>query len=396
MSETRTREALFERVEGLRPRIDGLIQSGTLKIADAETLERRLGEVLQAFEKVDQDPLGVEVQVATFEVYVARLETPPSLSQEQEAKALRASHWMLGISLGAFMLLVVSNWLSMVLLPDDYRWPKGWFVSDKYLGFTLAGVAINILISLMPRIRQGDWHRKYLGTYAFRILQATVYAAVIYWFVSSLPANEAQCLARGLDKDCWQTRSNIPFQVSGLFVGMFVHLLEGAFAGIGERFVDMISALFASKFSGPRQKAAKNQELWQKLIQLRSHYIEMDKSGTDAAQRNAIVTLFRDALLLLQSNENEQAEAKLQDLELTLGSAGMPAVEPASSEPGESAQDEEAEGTNLAGGEPQGGAPIGPQKDQESIEENSHELAGKARQGVQRQAAGDSQEQRDS
>jgi len=120
---------------------------------------------------------------------------------------------------------------------------------------------------------------------------------------------------------------NFPFAVSGLLVGMFVNLFEGAFAGIGERFVDMISSLFASKFEGPRQKADKKQDLREKYTQLRTCYVEMDKSSIPRNQREAIEALFREALLHLLSTENEQAEEKLQNIEFKIVNAAQPATQ---------------------------------------------------------------------
>jgi len=376
MSETRTEQALHNRVERLRPRIDSLIRSGAPEKADAETLEKRLGEVLQAFEKFAQNPAEVEAQVAKFEMYVAALESRPvPLEQEQKEKAIKASKWMFWISLSVLLFLLITNWLSIQYSPltmSDkgvevlrYTWPKGWFNSFHFIGFALAGVAINILLTIVPRITRGDWDKKYLSLYTFRVLQAIVYSAVIFHFVSDLPETADKCLEG--DPNCL-TRETFPFEVTGIFVGMFVHLLEGAFAGIGERFVDMISTLFASKFAGPRQKVEKNQELRQKLVQLRTRYEEMDKSGIGVTQREAIETIFRDALLLLQSNENEEAEAKLQDLELKLASAAQPAVGLTSVEPSEGIQGEEAKVVMLKGQGFQKEATVRLQKDQESIQ----------------------------
>lgn len=364
MSETRSEQALRNRVERLRPRIDSLIQSGALEKADAADLERRLGEVLRAFEKFAQNPVETESQVAMFEVHVARLETPPSLSQEQEAKALKASNWMLWLSLSVWAILMLSNWLSM-LLSTKYNWPFGWFNNDMFVGFALAGVAINVLLTLVPRITRGDWDKKYVGIYAFRVLQATVYSAVIFHFVKDLPATADKCPA--VDPNCL-TRTTFPFEVTGIFVGMFVHLLEGAFAGIGERFVDMISTLFAQKFVGPRQKAEKNQELRLKLVQLRTRYAEMDKSSIGVTQREIIESIYKDALLLLQGNENDQAEEKLQELELKLASAAQPAVGLTSVAPSEGIQGEEAKVVMLKGQGIQKEATVRLQKDQESIQ----------------------------
>jgi hypothetical protein len=372
MSEIRTEQALRNRVERLRPRIDSLIQSGALEKADADKLEKRLGEVLRAFEKFAQNPVEIESQVAMFEVYVARLEPPPSLSQEQEAKVLKASNWMLRFSLSVWAILMISNWFSMWLL-TEYNWPLGWFNNDKFVGFALAGVAINVLLTLMPRITRGDWDKKYLGIYAFRVLQATVYSAVILHFVKVLPAKANKCPVG--DPNCL-TQETFPFEVTGIFVGMFVHLLEGAFAGIGERFVDMISTLFAQKFAGPRKKAEKNQELRQKLVQLRTRYAEMDKSGISVTQREAIESIYKDALLLLQSNENDRAEAKLQELELKLASAAQPAVELTNVEPSEGIQGEEAKDVMLKGQGFQKKATVRLQKDQESIQATDVKVVG--------------------
>ena len=259
---------------------------------------------------------------------------------------------MFWLSFSVWAILMGTNWLSMFLFPTKYTWPYGWFNSDRFVGFALAGVAINVLLTLVPRITRGDWDKKYLGIYAFRVLQATVYSAVIFHYVGDLPADE---------------RDVLPFEVTGIFVGMFVNLLEGAFAGIGERFVDMISTLFAQKFAGPRKKAEKNQELRQKLVQLHTRYAEMDKSGIGVTQREAIESIYKDALLLLQSNENDRAEAKLQELELKLASAAQPAVGLTSVEPSEGIQGEEGKDVMLKGQGFQKEATVRLQKDQESI-----------------------------
>ena len=92
MSEIRTEQALHNRVERLRPRIESLVKSGALEKADAEKLGEDLGEALQAFGKFAQSPAEVEAQVAKLEVNVGRLESPPiALAQEQQEKAITAS-----------------------------------------------------------------------------------------------------------------------------------------------------------------------------------------------------------------------------------------------------------------------------------------------------------------
>jgi hypothetical protein len=300
----------------LKTRIDTLIQSGKLDEKSAEQLVKRWGYLSKRFASV-KDPLSLEHKIAGLTAHVALLEAPPSLQRIKETRAETASKLMTTLSLIALIVLISTNWLSM-LISTQYNWPKGWFISDVYLGFALAGVSINILLRLRNRIQRGDWENKYLGTHVSRILQATVYAALIYWFVGSLPGNAIECTERGLNANCWQTRANIPFAPAALLIGLFVHLVEEALVGVGERFVDMISALFSTQFVGSRQKEAKNQELRKLLETLRSQYSQIEDSQLDEPKKQSIKQLFEDALSLLQSNENDQAESKLQELGLEM------------------------------------------------------------------------------
>jgi len=306
-------------LNNLKSRIDTLVQSGNLDEKSAEQLVKRWGNLSKRLSKA-KDPLSLEPKIAGLTAYVAFLEAPPSLQRVKETKAQKASELMTTLSLSALLVLISTNWLSM-LFSDKYNWPNGWFISDVYLGFALAGVLINILLRLRNRIQRGDWENKYWGTHVSRILQATVYAALIYWFVGFLPDTAEKCTARGLDELCWQTRVNIPFAPAALLIGLFVHLVEEALVGVGERFVDMISALFSTQFVGSRQKEAKNQELRKQLEALRGQYSQVDISNLDVDKKQGIKQLFEDALSLLQSNENDQAESKLQELVLEMKTA---------------------------------------------------------------------------
>lgn len=330
----------------------------TFSLSGKRKLDKRYIRIRQSLRKFDKDPFQVETEIDEFEMYIIRLETPLSLSEKQAEKAWIASKVMLGISVGAWLLLIGTNIISMFALPKLYGWPNGWFIQMDYLGFALAGVTINILLSLMPRVWRGDWNKKYLGAYFFRALQATVYGAVVYHFIKYLSEQNGEV----------DQIAGIPLAVSALFVGMFVTLLEGAFAGIGERFVDMLSTLFASKFAGPSQKAAINQDMRQKRAQLISRYSEMDKSCIRESQRKKIDELFNDALLLIQSVENDQAELKLQEIELMLESFKQPLVEITRVHPAKAVQSEGISNVVITGKGFQGGTTVRLQKDDDILD----------------------------
>lgn len=307
------------RLVDLKLRIDKLVQGGGLSERAAEKLVNRWAKLFEDVE-TEKDNIKLEPKVARLTAHITYLETPPTLAKQKQQNSEKASRIMTALSIIVFVALVSSNWLSMIFV-SSYKWPNGWFISDKFLGFALAGVSINILLRLRTRVQRGDWADKYIGTHVSRILQATVYAAVIYWLVSALPDTESACLEKGLDANCWQTRANMPFALSGLFVGLFVNLLEEALKGIGERFVDMISALFSSQFEGPRSNEVKNQELRKQLEVVSAQYAGVDISELSDDKKQTIEQLFADALSLLQSNENDQAEQKIQELTLEIKNA---------------------------------------------------------------------------
>jgi hypothetical protein len=358
MTDQITEQALYDRICKLKKRVNKLMGLDTFSLSGKRKLEKQYIRIRQSLRKFDKDPFQVETEIDEFEMYIIRLETPLSLSEKQAEKAWIASKVMLGISVGAWLLLIGTNIISMFALPELYGWPNGWFIQMDYLGFALAGVTINILLSLMPRVWRGDWNKKYLGAYFFRALQATVYGAVVYHFIKYLSEQNGEV----------DQIAGIPLAVSALFVGMFVTLLEGAFAGIGERFVDMLSTLFASKFAGPSQKAAINQDMRQKRAQLISRYSEMDKSSIRESQRKKIDELFNDALLLIQSVENDQAELKLQEIELMLESFKQPLVEITRVHPAKAVQSEGISNVIITGKGFQGGATIRLQKDDDILD----------------------------
>ncbi len=213
----------------------------------------------------------------------------------REQRAEVAGWVLFGFSLGAFILMVVANF-----------WGE-FFIKWSYWGYAWAGAAINVAIPLYRRLERGDWKIKYIGSYAFRFLQATVYASIIYWLL-------------GAPSDCQgvsDSSTGMPIQVIMIFVGMFVNLLEEAMVNIGERFVDAISAVFASRLEGPRQKQLKAQEFAKQLSELEGRYIEFCRQNPDKMDKE-VIHLFEATTQALQSNENDLVELSLRTLRLRI------------------------------------------------------------------------------
>jgi hypothetical protein len=302
-------------LENLKARIDKVItgSKGRLDVKTSEHLMKRWIEV----KKLSTNPKKAdlfETKFAGLYAYVAQLEAPPSLKREKEIRTSKASALISRITMGVLAVLLVTNYASTVIGPRPYIFPDGWFINHVYLGFVLAGVTLNILLKLRARVSRGDLNDRFWGIYSSRILQAVVYAALIYWYTNSLSANNAdKCAANGLDPSC------LPFATAALLVGLFVHLIEDALMGIGERFVDMISSLLSTSNSIHRQRE-RNNEMRKQLDALRSKYLEFNALALDETKMQNIKLLFEDTLMQLQNNENDYAEANLQDILLELKS----------------------------------------------------------------------------
>ncbi|MEN4042604.1 MAG: hypothetical protein ROW39_09680 [Anaerolineaceae bacterium] len=289
--------AIAPKLTELKMRIDVLIKEGKLNGAHAERVVRQWGKLIKD-SKNAKDPLNLEPKIAKLTVTVAQFEITPALQMKKEKMTRDVSLWMSTISLGVWFFLIITNYVTM-----RNNTPVGWFADMRYLGFALAGVTINILLDFRNRIRRGDWDQKYTGIYISRIVQVTVYAALIYWFVSSLPVDQ---------------RNTIPFAPAALLIGLFIHLVEEALVGVGERFAEMISALFSTQFLGSRQKDAYTQEMKKRLDALRSKYTETDISSFSEEKKQVIKHLFEDALVFIHSSEPDNAESKIQEIEIVL------------------------------------------------------------------------------
>ncbi|MEM7130534.1 MAG: hypothetical protein AAF702_29695 [Chloroflexota bacterium] len=103
-----------------------------------------------------------------------------------------AEHRLLTLSIAIWLILHLSNWLS--LISPSYEWPVGWFSNDYYTGFALVGATLNALFFLLRPERSEASRSDPFGVYAFRLLQASVYTAILYHIAGLvLPDTDFAC-----------------------------------------------------------------------------------------------------------------------------------------------------------------------------------------------------------
>ena len=310
-------EKIKKKIEGLQTKFDELVDLGILEGEEAELIQRRL----DTFTKTkDKDLLKIDHRIVRLEAYLTGRKAGKPESIIKEEKAISSNRIMTIGTIILFTVLLISNWLSMIFTAK-YDWPKGWFISDEFLGFALFGVAINVVLDLRKKVQEENWENKQSSIYASYFLQAAVYAALIYWFVSSIPSTKEACLARNLDENCFQIRNMFPFAVTGFFVGLFVDKVEAALLTVGDRFAKMIEVLFTGQFETPSPKEDQRKELKEKFSILQTRYNELDKTNLEKETKEKISTLFQETLSCIQENQFHQAEEKLLSLEIAIANA---------------------------------------------------------------------------
>ena len=310
-------EKLTQQVVNLQIKFDELIELGILDTDEAERIQKRL----DTYKKKKEKALSkIYHHIVGLEAYLNGRKTGKPQTIVKEEKAATSNQIMTLGAIIVFAVLLISNWLS-IAFSTKYNWPKGWFISDEFLGFALAGVSINILLDLRKRVQEESWEDRQSGIYASYFLQATVYAALIYWFVSSIPSNKDGCIARNLDENCFQIRYIFPFAVTGFFIGLFLDKVEAAMITVGERFAKMLEVLFSGQFESPTPKEDQRKELKEKFSALQTEYSDLDKTKLDEAKKVSISTLFEEALLLIQGNQFQKAEEKLLQAGLAIANA---------------------------------------------------------------------------
>jgi len=191
-----------------------------------ETLadSRRLNDVGAKAASVAGLILLLAVIFGPIALMSASFEEPPDENVKVEHRTNRV---IFVISVFVWSALMVSNWISMISPRLDYEWPNGWFNGDLLVGYALAGVAINILVTHLFRTRTREWRSSDIGLYAFRILEATVFVTVIYQIARFFlpPSIEAIETCRNFPQ-CLTQGSSL-FLILGLFVGLAVSRIEG-------------------------------------------------------------------------------------------------------------------------------------------------------------------------
>lgn len=199
-------------------------------------------------------------------------------------------------------------------LLDDfnrYQWSEGWFTSDLITLFALTGVAINILITLLPSYGRKAWERTLLGTYAFRVLQATVYTALLFQIVRSLPLIN-KCYSVLEFEICMTSKTRTAFLlVVGFFIGLFINRLE-------ELVIQILKPL------NQRVDSQKLTSLEKKISKLHKRYIKLIpplESNNESEYKKEIEHIeeeFETLLRLLRYLDYSLCETKLRQLELLI------------------------------------------------------------------------------
>ncbi|UCG25377.1 MAG: hypothetical protein JSW55_05095 [Chloroflexota bacterium] len=143
--------------------------------------------------------------------------------REYEAMASR----VIGVvSVIVWAALIFSNLLSMLWPGSRFSWPNGWFINVPILGYALIGAAVNIIVTQSLRTSTRDPKSEYAGRQMLRILEATVFAAVVYQVgLLVLPTVNKDCAVEASGQQCLSIDAPI-FLIIALLVGLLVTLIE--------------------------------------------------------------------------------------------------------------------------------------------------------------------------
>lgn len=161
------------------------------------------------------------------------------ISAADEGRALveNRTRLILVVSVTTWLLLMLSNLLSIIIIEDQYHWPNGWFHNDYMVVFAIAGVVLNMLLAQRNLLRDGDWHEHFFSVLAFRILQATIYTAVVYQlgrFFLPFTVRATDALTEGectmFLSQCISVQSSL-FLVISFFIGLTINRIENELTG---------------------------------------------------------------------------------------------------------------------------------------------------------------------
>ena len=311
-----TRLNLTLREAQLRQRIQTLVAGSETELLSTADLATELGSVIHALEEANEYPAQAKSALASLEVRLAQLEAQQRQTNTHDDMPPKFTLWIAGrnlliFSAVAWLLLLISNWLSM--LSVSYTWPVGWFANDYYTVFAAVGVTLNALFAQLRSAAPTVWSKGQSSLYVFRLLQATVYAALLYHLASVvLPEADIACTATL----CVSLQSPL-LLISSFLIGLLVSEIEKG-----------ILWNFEFEQRSQRRSEREQQLRVQHRALLNLYSTTIAQPDNHAQPDELLAGRFRRAQKAVDFNLPQKANAMLLGLELEIHKlANAPAVE---------------------------------------------------------------------